>query len=254
MNLESCLEAIRSDADRMAACAEGGDLDAAVAGCPGWDLRKLVVHTGFVHRWATHAIQNGAPAGRGDVEEPSPDATGEQLGTWIRAGAGVLADALAATSPDADTWHPFPLEQKAWVWSRRQAMETMVHRWDAEVATTGSSDLESKAAATGLTEFFEMLLPRTLIREGNRAPSASLHVHCTDDDLADGAGEWIVWGENGEYRMETVHRKGDAALRGSAEALLLAVMGRTAGGDGLERVDLVGDPAAATAWLDLPGL
>ncbi len=254
MNLEACLEAIRSDADRMALCAESGDLDATVAGCPGWDLRKLLVHTGFIHRWATFAVVNKTPAGQGDVVEPRPDATGDELGAWMRAGAGALADALAATPPDADTWHPFPLEQKAWVWSRRQAMETMVHRWDAEVAVTGASDLESKAAATGLAEFFEMLLPRTLIREGNPAPSASLHVHCTDDDLAHGAGEWIVWGENGEYRMEAIHRKGDAALRGSAEALLLAVMGRSGGGDALDGVDLVGDPAAVTAWLDLPGL
>lgn len=250
MNLDSCLEAIRDDAGRIAVCAETGDLDSAVRGCPGWDLRKLVVHTGFIHRWATHAVRNAAPATEGDVREPSPDASGEELGAWMRLGAGLLADALAATPVDADTWHPFPLEQKAWVWSRRQAMETMIHRWDAEVAVTGSSDLDAHRAATGLTEFFEMLLPRTLIREDNDAPSSSLHVHCTDEQLADGAGEWIVWGEDGKYRMEPVHRKGDAAIRGSAAALLLAVMGRTDGAD----LDLVGDHAAAQAWLDLPGL
>ncbi|MGB3735860.1 MAG: maleylpyruvate isomerase family mycothiol-dependent enzyme, partial [Ilumatobacter sp.] len=199
---------------------------------------------------ATHAIQNAAPAAAGDVREPSRDADGEELGAWMRLGAGVLADVLAATPVDAVTWHPFPVEQKAWVWSRRQAMETMIHRWDAEVAAVGSSDLDATCAAAGLEEFFEMLLPRTLAREGNPSPTASLHVHCTDDDLADGTGEWIVWGEDGEYRMDAAHRKGDAAIRGTAEALLLAVMGRTDGGD----LDVIGDHDAATAWLDLPGL
>lgn len=250
MNLDSCLRAIRDDAARIATCAELGDLDAPVAGCPGWDLRKLVVHTGFIHRWATHAVQHAAPASSGDVREPHDGADGEELAAWMRLGAGVLADVLAATPVDSVTWHPFPLEQKAWVWSRRQAMETMVHRWDAEFAVTGRSDIEPDHAATALTEFFEMLLPRTLVREGNPAPSASLHVHCTDDDLAEGRGEWIVWGENGEYRMEAVHRKGDAAIRGSAEAVLLAVMGRT-DADGL---DIVGDHDAVRSWLDLPGL
>jgi len=250
MNLDSCLEAIRDDSARIAVCAERGDLDAPVTGCPGWDLRKLIVHTGFIHRWATHAIQHAAPANAGDVREPSSDARGEELGAWMRLGAGVLADVLAATPVDADTWHPFPFEQKAWVWSRRQAMETMVHRWDAEIAAVGSSDLDPECAATGLAEFFEMLLPRTLAREGNPAPSTSLHVHCSDDGLADGSGEWLVWGDGGEYRMEAVHRKGDAAIRGSAEMLLLAVMGRT-DGSGL---DAVGDHDAVTAWLDLPGL
>ena len=76
------------------------------------------------------------------------------------------------------------------------------------------------------------------------APTASLHVHCTDTD-----GEWLIWGEAGAYRMLPIHDKGDAALRGPAADLLLVLMGR------LDRsvVDIVGDPAAAAAWLDLPG-
>ena len=250
MNLESCLEAIRGDAARIAVCAEQGDLDAPVAGCPGWDLRKLIVHTGFIHRWATQAVQNAAPPERGDVAEPDPDATGEALGAWMRLGADGLIEALAATPLDADTWHPFPAEQKAWVWSRRQAMETMLHRWDAEVAVLGTSQLDPDNAATGLAEYFEMLLPRTLSRQNTPVPSTSLHVHCTDDTLADGAGEWIVWGDNGDYRMEAVHRKGDAALRGNAADLLLTMMGRTDHAS----LDLVGDADVVAAWLDLPGL
>ena len=250
MNLDSCLEAIRDDSARIAVCAERGDLTAPIAACPGWDLRKLVVHTGLIHRWATHAVQLGAPPGRDAVHEPSESANGAELGAWIRLGAGVLADVLATTPVDADTWHPFPAEQKAWVWSRRQAMETMVHRWDAEVAFHGSSDLDPLWAVTGLTEFFEMMLPRALVREGAAAPSASLHAHCTDADLPDGDGEWIVWGDDGDYRMEPVHRRGDAAIRGSAQALLLAMMGRTDGGD----LDVVGDHDVVEAWLGLPGL
>ena len=250
MNLDSCLNALRDDSARMALCAERGDLDAPVRACPDWDLRKLVVHTGFIHRWATHAIQGGAPPAAGTIPKPPDEADGQELGAWLRLGAGILADVLRTTPLDADTWHPFPAEKKVWVWSRRQAMETMIHRWDAEVAVTGSSGLDPLGALTGLVEFFEMLLPRTLDREGNRAPSASLHVHCTDEGLADGSGEWIVWGEDGEYRMEAAHRKGDAVIRGSAEALLLAVMGRTDGED----LDVIGDQAAVAGWLDLPGL
>jgi hypothetical protein len=50
--------------------------------------------------------------------------------------------------------------------------------------------------------------------------------------------------------MEPFHRKGDAAIRGPAEAILLAVMGRTDGAD----LDVIGDHSAVTAWLELPGL
>lgn len=75
-------------------------------------------------------------------------------------------------------------------------------------------------------------------------------MHCTDDDLADGAGEWIMWNEDGEYRMATEHRTGDAALRGLAADLLLVLMGRV----DRSSIVVVGDATAADVWLDLPGL
>lgn len=250
MNLDSYLAAIRDDARRTAACLESGDLAAPIAGCPDWDLRTLAVHLGSVHRWATQAIQQRCAPTMNGASTPAPETTGAELAAWLRLGSEILADVLATTPLQSDTWHPFPLEQKAWVWSRRQTHETAVHRWDAEMATLGSSTFDPAVAADGLHEFFEMLLPRTLVREGATAPDVSLHVHCTDDGLTEGAGEWILWGENGVYRMEAVHRKGDAALRGTAADLLLAVMGRTDSGN----LDIVGDSEAVTAWLALPGL
>jgi hypothetical protein len=131
-------------------------------------------------------------------------------------------------------------------------METMVHRWDAEAAAAGVSMLDPTLAAIGLTEFFEMLLPRAIGREHATVPDASLHVHCTDDGLAEGAGEWIVWGERGEYRVEPAHRKGDAALRGPAADLLLVMMGRTE--IDASSIDVVGAQGAVDAWFALPGL
>ena len=50
--------------------------------------------------------------------------------------------------------------------------------------------------------------------------------------------------------MRREHAKGDAALRGPAESLLLRLWGRAVP-DG--SVDLVGDPDAASAWLALGG-
>ncbi len=249
MNLDSHIAAIRSDVDRIAVCAEQHRLNAPVAACPGWDVDALIRHVGGVHRWATQAIESGGVPAVVDVPRPEAGAPGAELAAWMRDGATGLTDALAATPPDADSWHPFPAEQKAWVWSRRQAQETMMHRWDAETATIGSSDLDAEMAADGIQEYFELGVPRILERGQLPTPTQSLHVHCTDEGLPDGAGEWIAWNEAGEYRMETVHRKGDAALRGSAEQVLLVLMGRA----DRDTLDTVGDPQAAAAWLDLPG-
>lgn len=250
VSLADYVAAVRNDAELLASCVETGDLAAPVAACPDWNLRALVMHTGGVHRWATAAIENGAAPTVLDGPKPEPTAAGPELGAWMREGATSLADVLAATPLDADTWHPFPYEQKAWVWSRRQAMETMVHRWDAEAATSGGTPFDPALATIGLTEFFEMLLPRALGRKQTAAPDVSMHVHCTDAELPDGAGEWIVWGDDGEYRMEAVPRKGDAALRGNASDLLLVMMGRA----DIDTVDVVGDQSAVAAWFALPGL
>ena len=232
--------ALRSDADLMSSVVRTADLGSPVAACPGWDLRQLVEHTGSVHRWATHAIIHGGQPPKDADFSPAHD---DNLAVWIVDGATALIDALDAAGPEADTWHPFPLEQKVWVWGRRQALETAMHRWDAQTAAGLEATLDPELSSTGIGEYLEMGLPRVLARAGVPPPSASLHVHCTDVD-----GEWLVWSDNGTYRMLPVHDKGDAALRGPAADIWLVLMGR------LDRseVDIVGDPAAADAWLDLP--
>lgn len=257
MNLDLHLDGIRLDSGRLASCIEGGDLDASVAGCPGWDLRKLGVHTGFIHRWATRAVQTGAPPQRGDVRTPRVDADSEELGAWIRLGAGVLVDVLANTPTDHDTWHPFPAEQKAHVWWRRQAMETMIHRWDAEMTVDGSSDLDTAVAVDGLAEYFEMLLPGTLTREQRSSPGSTLIVRCADAPT-DRNSEWTMRGELGEYRMTAgpgdggleTEAPGRATLEGRTDTLLLTLMGRS-DADGLT---VGGDRSVVDEWLSLPGL
>lgn len=241
---ESHLAHLAVEARRLADLVAGGPLDAAVAACPGWDVRRLAVHVGVVHRWATFAVVNGRAAGEGDVEAPAEGIDGAELAAWLRAGADVLVDALATSDPHADTWHPFAAPHEMWVWARRQAQETAMHRWDAETATSGSAALDAELAGDGIDEYFEVGVPRIVHREHVAVPTPSLHVHCTDV-----AGEWIVWNDDGEYRMEREHRKGDAALRGTAEALLLVLMKRA----DRSAVELVGDEAAADAWLSLPG-
>ncbi|MFK8023953.1 MAG: maleylpyruvate isomerase N-terminal domain-containing protein [Ilumatobacter sp.] len=248
LDLDGRLAHLRSDTARLAACLRTGDLTTPIAACPGWDLRRLAIHLGSVHRWATQALHEGGPPTVGG-NRPADDIGGEELAAWLRLGAGVLADMLAVTDPSGPTWHPFPFEQVGWFWSRRQVIETALHRWDAEMAVNGESDLDAFVALMGIGEFFEVGIPRILERAELAPPDASLHLHCTDDGRPDGAGEWIVWNEAGEYRLEAAHRKGDAALRGSAQDLLLVLHGR------LDRseVDIVGDRGAADAWLDLPG-
>ncbi|WP_420450996.1 maleylpyruvate isomerase N-terminal domain-containing protein [Ilumatobacter sp.] len=249
LDVDATLGRIEDDTSRIAASVTTGDLRAPVAACPGWDVRELAVHVGTIHRWATEAVRTAGPPESGAIHRPERDAPAEELGAWLRLGSGLLCDALRAASPQDPSWHPFPYAQTIAFWPRRQMVETAMHRWDTEVATAGASDLEPSVAVVGIAEYFELGLPRVLDRSGTEAPSASMHVHCTDDALPDGAGEWFVSSEDGVLRVEEAHRRGDCALRGCASDLLLVLMGRRDRGV----LDVAGDPTAASAWLDLPG-
>jgi hypothetical protein len=90
-------------------------------------------------------------------------------------------------------------------------------------------------------------VPRLIARDGVAVPASSFHIHCTDVD-----GEWLQWNEDGEYRWKRAHEKGDAALRGPAEVILLELWGRDHGRS--EELSPVGDESALTAWTSLAGM
>jgi len=217
----------------MAAAYRTGPVDAPVAACPGWDVTALVQHMAYIHRWADFAVRNAAPAGPGDVAEAD---SGADLADWLRTGAATLADDLAAVDPDAPTWHPFPVERTAWIWARRQAHETSMHRWDAEMATIGSSSLDPRLAADGITEYIELAVPRIAQREHVELPTVTVRIDCTD--VADG-----------DHLLGPVDQPVAATLRATADRALLVLMGRAPGSD----FEVEGDAGAASAWLSIPG-
>jgi uncharacterized protein (TIGR03083 family) len=239
---------LRDDAARIAAVTAVGPLDATVAGCPGWDLRDLVVHLGIVHQWATCAAATASEP-TGDDWLTGPPETGAAPGDvadWYRTAAAALVDTLEDLDPDAPTWHQFPAEAVVGVWIRRQAQETSLHRWDAEQAVGAAAPIDPVLAADGIDEYFGLMLARRVARDGVTLPPSSLHVHCTDT-----AGEWTVQAVDGALECAREHRKGDAALRGGAQDLLLALWGRPVPDGGF---DVVGDADAAAAWLAIGGV
>jgi uncharacterized protein (TIGR03083 family) len=245
---------LRADAERMASAFEVGPADAHVDACPGWDVRALVEHMAFIHRWADFAVRNARAPGAGEIPASSD---GHDLAAYLREGAARLADDLDEVDPDAPTWHVFPVERTMRVWARRQAQETGMHRWDAEHATTGSSSFDPAFAGDGIDEYFHLGLPRVLQREGVSPPRVALDIACTD--LADG---WTVAADDEGYRVVRhssgnsadnaagdAHRPGVGAFVGTAENLLLVLMGRA----DRSAVTITGDMSAADAWLSLPG-
>jgi uncharacterized protein (TIGR03083 family) len=237
------LTLLRRELGQFVAALERGPQTAPIAACPDWDLQRLGAHVAFVHRWATAALLTAASPPPKEIPQAPADAAA--LVQWVAEGGAALLDALARVPADAPTWHPFPAPMKAGVWRRRQLHEMVVHRWDAQHAIGDADPIEPAVASDGIDEYFSMMLPRRIIRDGGEVPRSSLHVHCTDT-----AGEWLVTSDGRELALRREHAKGDAALRGPAESLLLALWGR---GHRPPVIDVVGDTAVADSWLALGG-
>jgi uncharacterized protein (TIGR03083 family) len=239
------LDHILRDAERFATVLDTCSTDVPVAACPDWDVLRLAQHLGHIHRWAAFCATQGRPP----TSEDPPMEPFDQLraGDWLRDGATRLVEQLRDLDPDAPSWHPFPVDLVARVWPRRQAHETSMHTWDAERAVGVDARIDAELASDGIDEYFEIAVPRLVAREGIDLPDGSLHVHCTDVD-----GEWLVWSDDGEYRMIRQHQKGDAAVRGPAEAVVLRLWGRV--GDRADELTTIGDEAVLSAWLSISGM
>ena len=242
--------AVALEGGRVAALAPEA-LERAVPSCPGWTVARLVGHLGRVHTWAAGHL-SGGPDAEGDVSTGDRPPEGDAILPWYRERLDLLLAELDRHAPDAAARTFVGTRTTAW-WARRQAHELAVHRWDAEhgVSPGGEHPIDAALAADGIDEWFEVFVPRFLARREEPMPAdlvgATLHLHCTDDGLAAGTGEWLVRLTEDGCEVERSHAKGDAALRGPASDLLLAVWHRVP----LGGLDVIGDAARAEAVLDL---
>lgn len=237
MTPEELVDTIEAEADSLISAATGA-LDADVPSCPGWDLRMLVNHLGRVHRWARDIVLAGGQAPDGFPGRPD-----EVTAAWFREGVAQLTATLREAGPDAPAW-TFLGPGTARFWARRQALETTVHRWDAQSAVGQDPAIGAELAIVGVDEILDLHLPRRIQGDPAAAlPTGTLHLHATDDDH----GEWIVRSVDGELLVGHGHEKGDAAVRAAAGDLLLWLWGRR----DLGELEVFGDADVARSWAAL---
>jgi uncharacterized protein (TIGR03083 family) len=231
--------AIRSESDRFYAVADGADPSSPVASCPGWSIADLVWHLGEVHWfWASIIETRATSPDAVEASKPERPTSYESLVAWGRGEVDHLLSALSSTADEETVWTWSPPHQTVGFIRRHQVQEAAVHRWDIEAAAGAAvpSAVEAVAAADAIDELLAVTLPWGV--RPDKPLSGSVHLHCTDV-----AGEWLVAGDG---RVTAEHAKGDAALRGTASDLLLAIFKRV----GLEgRVEVLGDAAVAEELL-----
>lgn len=224
------LEIMAADiVDRM----RSAELTAPVPSCPGWSVAVLVGHLGEAHRWAAHAVREGNPNAP-DVDPPLTDRAG--LGGWYAESAARIVATLREVGPEHPCWTFGPPPRTAGFWSRRQAHEAAVHRWDLAAATGADAGYPEPLALDAVAEVATMFFPRQ-VRLGRIPPlTASLAVAVDDQ-------EWVLAGDG----IAPPERTPDAKLSGPADALALLLWGRIGLDD--QRLTLTGDRSAAAAVL-----
>jgi uncharacterized protein (TIGR03083 family) len=235
------LAAIRRDSDLFYATADSADPTRAVPSCPGWNIADLVWHLGEVHWfWGTDIEMRAANPADVEKAKPSrPDSGYGDLVAWARAQADRMLGLLEATADDVPvwTWALQDEQHNVGFIRRHQVQEAAVHRWDMQAAATGIGDpIDAHVASDSIDEFFGITLP-WCVNEKKPLPG-SVHVHCTDVD-----GEWFI---HPDGKVEPIHAKGDAAIRGTASDILLALFKRAP----VTSLELLGDAALANQLIN----
>jgi uncharacterized protein (TIGR03083 family) len=227
----------RTIADGGAALAAAGRAapGTPVPSCPGWTVATVVKHLGLVHQWAAGLLRDYA-AERPPFPKAPPGMSPGELADWADAQRGALVDVIADSDGDRELW-AFDSVRPARFWWRRQAIETAIHAWDGTHAAGRAWAIPAEVGAAGVEEAMEWNLARLFAAQPPAwGEGRTVHLHRTDGD-----GEWLLTIAN-PPQAERGHAKGDLAVRGPADQLLLWVWGRPA------QVELFGDTGLAVAW------
>ncbi|MBD8504987.1 maleylpyruvate isomerase N-terminal domain-containing protein [Hoyosella sp. G463] len=240
---EHLIAVLRAEGDRIAATSPGA-LALPVPTISGWTVENVVRHTAKVHSWVLAALRLPASAPMPDPSAMPVMPRGEACIEAYRDAVTQLADDLARRDPDQPTTTFLGPRAVAW-WARRQAHEATIHRFDIAYALNAAGggspdDADPVAAADGIDEWCQVMIPRAIAKGSTVCADLdgrSVHIHGTDTDRA----EWMIRFADGQAAATYEHAKGDVALRGRAQDLLLALWRR----DSLDKLAIHGDRAAA---------
>jgi uncharacterized protein (TIGR03083 family) len=225
------------------------DPSTTVPTCPDWTLKQLFRHVGRGNRWAAQIIAER----RSDMLDPravrdgKPPDDADAAVDWLNNGVQLILDSVDRVGADARVWTFLGTRPAGW-WIRRRLHEATVHRADAALAVGAAYELPPELAADAISEWIERICVEAKPQSPPLDWGRTLHLHATDDGLGP-TGEWTITSDaNDGISWSHEHGKGDAALRGSAKNLLLAIVRRRALAE--SGVDVFGDTAVWDGWLE----
>ncbi len=176
MEIGDHIDSLQRQGKLLATAAGQAGLDAVVPTCPGWRVRDLLRHTGYVHRWATGYVAGQFTEMVPELPEAEQLAAGpadDKLIDWYISGLTALKDALDRANPAMAAWTFLPAPSPLAFWARRQAHETAIHRADTELAAGGRPGYPADLAADGVDELLIGFFGRDAVQAGGATAEGS---------------------------------------------------------------------------------
>jgi len=243
MEIAEHIDMLRRQGGWLADAAERAGLDAAVPPCPPWQVRDLLRHTGYIHRWAARHITERP----GQVIDGPPEAeilrggtADSELLAWFRAGYAALAETLATADPALECATFMAAPSALAFWARRQAHETAIHRADAESAADTTPEYPPEFAADGIDELIMGFGQRRKYRPETSA-DGGMQVLATDTGDA-----WHLDVDQGRIRAHRGPGPDGCTVSGPASGVYLFLWNRS--DDAQANVTVTGDRGFLTAW------
>jgi len=247
MDISDYIEFVKSEGESFASAAEQGELTVGIAACPGWDMREMVRHLGLIHLWAAANVANPQPDVIQDTDEVTefakywptlaawPDDA--DLISWYRNTHINLVRVLEEAPPDVDCATFLLATSPLAMWTRRQASEIAMHRFDAETARGIPPKFEPQFAGDMLDELLTAFVPRVRVRELDNPKT--IHIHAEDTN-----GHWYVTMGSEQTRTSRQGGAADLTLRATAADLYLLLWNRTPNSG----VTMTGDTDLMDLW------
>ncbi|GAA1662043.1 hypothetical protein GCM10009830_04080 [Glycomyces endophyticus] len=199
--------------DAFRECVASGDLGASIAFREEFaepiDLAGLARAVGHSNLFTAACVTEwtGGDTPPDGAPPLAPQDRGELL-KWLEGTAELLVMSLDV---DADTpaWGHFT-PPNAGYWQRSIAVETMLHRWDAQQTVGLAAPLDPDLASAGVSEVLEVLAPKMIGVGKAWPPDACVKFNATDTD------DWWIYGPGDPV----------AEVHSTAGNLLLMLWGR----------------------------
>ncbi|MCK2221836.1 maleylpyruvate isomerase family mycothiol-dependent enzyme [Actinomadura sp. ATCC 31491] len=148
------LALLEQEYERLRAAAEAAGPGVPVPACPGWTLADLVSHVAEVYLHKAEILRRGAPP---EPWPPPPDPAGPVR--YLDRACAELRGELAAREPGEAVFTWYDPDQTVGFWARRMALESVVHRVDAELAAgLPVSPVPEDLALDGIDEILVVML------------------------------------------------------------------------------------------------